>query len=450
MANSSRGSFSGRLGVILASAGSAVGLGNVWRFPTEAGRNGGAAFILLYLGMVLLVAMPVMVGEFVVGRASKANALQSFSRLGGGRAWQSIGVLSVLGGFMILSFYCVVAGWTLASLMDSAGGDFAGGDYAAEFNSFVSDPGSPVFFLALFMLMTHFVVARGVQRGIERFSKMMMPLLLIIVLLLMIFSLNMPGAMEGVRFLFRPDFSKLTVDVVLSAMGQAFFTLSVGICCLATYASYFKAETPLITSAVNVCVIDTLVAVMSGLILFPAIFSVPGVEVDAGPTLVFITLPHVLDYTFSGSPVLRYVFYVLFYALLFLAALTSSISLHEINTAVISERRQISRQWAACIVTVVCTLFGIVCSLSFGPWRAFTLFGMSVFDCFDFVSAKYIMPLGGLLITLFVGWRMERSRVMDELTNGGKLSFWAARVMYILIRWVSPVGVAVVFINELL
>lgn len=444
-----RGSFGSRMGVILASAGSAVGLGNVWRFPTEAGRNGGAAFILVYLLMVLLMAMPVMVGEFVVGKASHANAIQSFRKLGGGRLWQLPGMLGVVGGFMVLSFYSVVAGWTLASLITSACTNGPSDDYVAQFNGFISHPWQPVAFLVLFLIMTHFVVARGVQRGIERFSKLMMPMLLAIIVLLMCFSLSMPGALQGIRFLLQPDFSKITSDVVLSAMGQAFFTLSVGICCLATYASYFKSDVPLIKSALNVCALDTLVALMSGFIIFPAIFSVPGVEVDAGPGLVFITLPYVLDYSLAGMPVLRYVFSTLFYALLFLAALTSSISMHEINTAYISESRGVSRRKAACVVTAVCTLFGIACSLSFGPARDITLFGMGCFDLFDYATAKYIMPLGGLLITLFVGWRMSREQVLDELTNDGTLSPLAARIVLFLIRWIAPVGVAIVFVNEL-
>lgn len=449
MSNDARSSFGSRLGVILASAGSAVGLGNVWRFPTEAGRNGGAAFILVYLAMVLLLAMPVMVSEFVVGRSSRANSLHSFRRLGGGRFWQLPGVLSVMGGFMVLSFYCVVAGWTLASVVASVCNAYGGGNYAETFNAFVSHPWLPVVFLVVFMLMTHLVVARGVQRGIEKFSKTMMPLLLGIILLLMAFSLNMPGAAEGVRFLLQPDFSKLTVDVVLSAMGQAFFTLSVGICCLATYASYFKPNTPLVKSAINVCLLDTAVAIMSGFIIFPALFSMEGAQVDAGPGLVFITMPHVMDFSFAQAPIVRYVFFVLFYVLLLLAALTSSISMHEINTAVISERQGWSRQCSAMVVTAVCTLFGVVCSLSFGPWKDVTLFGMGFFDLFDYATAKYVMPLGGLLLTLFVGWKMDRQRVMDELTNGGTLSQTTARIMLLLIRWVAPIGVSLVFVNEL-
>lgn len=450
MTNESRGSFGSRLGVVLASAGSAVGLGNVWRFPTEAHENGGAAFMLVYLAMVLLLAMPVMVGEFLIGRASGANAVHSYRALGAKGAWRMTGFVGVIGGFMVLSFYCVVAGWTLASAISSLAGTFHSADYAESFHAFTSNPWQPIVCLAVFMLLTHFVVSRGVQRGIERFSKWMMPVLLIILVVLMILSLMMPGASEGVEFLFKPDFSKLSAEVVLSAMGQAFFTLSVGISCLATYASYFKRDTPLVKSALNVCVIDTMVAVMSGLIIFPALCSMTGMaDSKGGPELVFVTLPRVLDFAFADAPVLNYVFCSLFYILLLLAALTSSISMHEINTAYIGESFHLSRRKAAVIVTLVCLFFGAACSLSFGPWEDVKVFGMGFFQLFDDATAKVVMPLGGLLITLFVGWRMDKSRVMDELTNGGTLSAVAARVMMFLIRWVAPIGVSIVFVNEL-
>lgn len=450
MTTTKRNHFGSRLGIILASAGSAVGLGNVWRFPTEAGRNGGAAFILIYLIMVILIAMPVMVGEFVVGRASKANAVHSYQRLGAGRLWGKTGYLCVLGGFMVLSFYCVIAGWTLQAVVSTLAGEVEHTNYASQFNAFISHPWLPLLYMTTFLLLTHLVVSRGVQKGIEWFSKTMMPLLFLIILLLMGVSLSMPGAKQGVQFLLQPDFSKITTDVVLSAMGQAFFTLSVGISCLATYASYFKDDTPLIKSALNVCAIDTLVAVVSGFIIFPAIFTMPGAQVDAGPALVFITLPYVLDYAFASYPALSFFFMLLFYLLLFLAALTSSISMHELTTAYLSEQFQLTRRRASTIVLFVCLVFGVACSLSFGPWKDYTLLGLTIFDVFDSTTAKIIMPLGGLLITLFVGWRMNRQVVMDQLTNGGQLSPSTAHVILFLIRWVAPIGVSIVFINQFL
>ena len=451
MQNTNRGSFGGKLGIILASAGSAVGLGNIWRFPTEVGRNGGAAFILVYLCFVFFLAMPVMVSEFVIGRASKANTVDSYHRLGPGKPWFIVGYLGVLGGFLVLSFYSVVAGWTLhytiASLLRQL---TSGRDYGEFFNNFVSNPWQPIVYVALFLLFTHFIVARGVQAGIERYSKIMMPALLAIILILMTCSLSMPGSREGLRFLLHPDFSKVTASVVLSAMGQAFFSLSVGIGCLATYASYFQRDVPLVSSAFSVCFIDTLVAILSGFIIFPAVFSVSGVEVDAGPGLVFITLPNVFNMAFGDVPVVGYLFSGLFYILLLLAALTSSISMHEIDTAFLHEKFHLSRPHAASVVTAVCLVLGAACSLSFGSWEDVRIFGMGFFELFDFLTAKFIMPLCSIFISIFVGWVLDRKLVRSELTNDNTLHIRAARFFVFLIRWVAPFGMSIIFLNELL
>lgn len=446
-----RGNFGSRLGVILASAGSAVGLGNIWRFPTEVGRNGGAAFILVYLFCVFLVAMPVMVSEFIVGRRSKSNTIGAYRVLSPGKPWVIIGYMGVLGGILILSFYSVVAGWTLHYTIDSFRNVLSANlDFAKVFNDFVTHPWKPLLFQYLFLLMTHFVVVRGVESGIERSSKMMMPLLFLLILMLTGFSLCMPGAADGLTFLLKPDFSKVTTSVVLSAMGQAFFSLSVGVGCLATYASYFKPDTRLVKSAFSVCFIDSMVAILSGFIIFPAAFSVAGVEVDAGPGLVYITLPHVFNMAFGSMPLLGYAFSGMFYVLLLLAALTSTISMHEIATAFIHENFKLSRKTSATIVTAICLLLGTACSLSFGPWNEIKVFGMGFFDLFDFVTAKYMMPLGGLLITLFIGWYLKQEVVREELTNTGTLQVRTYKFLFFLIRWVAPVGVILIFLNELM
>jgi len=452
--NTPRGSFGSQLGAILASAGSAVGLGNIWRFPMEVGRGGGAAFILIYLGFILLLAMPVMLCEFIIGRSARSNAIGAFQKLAPGKPWIAAGIMGVLGGFLVLSFYSVVAGWTLhytiASGMGQLTTDFGQltTDFGQVFYAFVSDPWQPIIYLAVFLLLTHLVVARGIQHGIERYSKLMMPMLFIIILLLVGFSLTMPGAAEGVRFLLQPDLNKVTPDVVLGAMGQAFFSLSVGLGCLVTYSSYFSKETRLVKSAVNVCFIDTMVAVLSGFIIFPTVFSV-GIAPDAGPGLVFITLPNVFNLMFGEMPIVEYVFALLFYVLLLLAALTSSISMHEICTAFISEHFRTGRHHAAVVVTIVCLLLGAFCSLSFGPWQEVTLFGKGFFDLFDFTVTKFLMPLGGLLMTLFVGWYLDRKLVERQLTNEGALSIRTMRPLLFLIRWVAPIGILVIFLNEL-
>ena len=421
-----------------------MGLGNIWRFPTECGSNGGAAFILIYLLCVFVLAMPVMVSEFVIGRASRSNTVGSYRVLAPGKPWVVSGFMGVLAGFLVLSYYSVVAGWTLDYTVESlCGGLMGGGDFAAIFADFVSSPWRPVVFMGLFLGLTHVVVSTGVEKGIERYSKVMMPLLMVIVLVLIGFSLSMPNAAEGVSFMFRPDFSKVTKDVVLSAMGQAFFTLSVGIGTLATYASYFSRETRLVSSAASVCVIDTLVAISAGLIIFPAVFSV-GVDADSGPGLVFITLPYVFDKALGDMPVVEYVFSGLFYVLLLIAALTSSISMHEISTAYIHETFRLSRRRAALIVTGVCFVMGVACSLSFGLWSELRVLGMTFFDLFDFLTAKFLMPLGGLLICTFVGWDMNKRVVREQLDSR------LTPLLMILFSWVAPIGIGIIFIYGLI
>jgi NSS family neurotransmitter:Na+ symporter len=450
MQTTGRGNFGSRLGVILASAGSAVGLGNIWRFPTEVGRNGGAAFILVYLCCVFLLALPVMISEFIVGRSSRSNTVGAYRTLAPGKPWVVAGFMGVLGGILVLSFYSVVAGWTLHYTIQSFGLKLMGNqDFGEVFNTFVTNPWKPLVYQFVFLLLTHFVVARGVESGIERFSKVMMPVLLVIILLLSCFSLTLPGARDGLAFLLKPDFSKVTTKVVLSAMGQAFFSLSVGIGCLATYASYFKRETRLVNSALSVCAIDSMVAIMSGFIIFPAAFSVAGVQVDSGPGLVYITLPHVFNMVFENIPFIGYLFSGLFYVLLLLAALTSTISMHEIATAFFRENYKLSRRVSATVVTLICLLLGTACCLSFGPWSEVKIWGMGFFDLFDFLTAKFMMPLGGILITMFVEWYLDRKLVVDELTNGGTLKVRGLGFLLFLVRWVAPIGVGIVFLNEL-
>ena len=450
MQTTGRGNFGSRLGVILASAGSAVGLGNIWRFPTEVGRNGGAAFILVYLCCVFLLALPVMISEFIVGRSSRSNTVGAYRTLAPGKPWVVAGFMGVLGGILVLSFYSVVAGWTLHYTIQSFGLKLMGNqDFGEVFNTFVTNPWKPLVYQFVFLLFTHFVVARGVESGIERFSKVMMPVLLVIILLLSCFSLTLPGARDGLAFLLKPDFSKVTTKVVLSAMGQAFFSLSVGIGCLATYASYFKRETRLVNSALSVCAIDSMVAILSGFIIFPAAFSVAGVQVDSGPGLVYITLPHVFNMVFENIPFIGYLFSGLFYILLLLAALTSTISMHEIATAFFRENYKLSRRVSATVVTLICLLLGTACCLSFGPWSEVKIWGMGFFDLFDFLTAKFMMPLGGILITMFVEWYLDRKLVVDELTNGGTLKVRGLGFLLFLVRWVAPIGVGIVFLNEL-
>ena len=451
MTKKDRGNFGSKLGVILASAGSAVGLGNIWRFPYETGNHGGAAFILIYLGCILLLGLPIIIAEFLIGRHSQANTARAYQILAPGTQWRWVGRMGVLAGFLILGYYSVVAGWTLEYIFEAVSNSFAGktpAEFISSFQNFSSNPWRPALWLTLFLLATHFIIVKGVEKGIEKSSKIMMPTLFIIILVLVGCSVTLPGASRGIEFLLKPDFSKVDGNVFLGAMGQAFFSLSLGMGCLCTYASYFSKDTNLTRTAFSVGIIDTFVAVLAGFIIFPAAFSV-GIQPDAGPSLIFITLPNVFQQAFSGIPVLAYIFSVMFYVLLALAALTSTISLHEVVTAYLHEEFNFTRGKAARLVTAGCILLGILCSLSLGVTKDFTIFGLGMFDLFDFVTAKLMLPLGGLLISIFTGWYLDKKLVWSEITNNGTLKVPIYKLIIFILKYVAPIAISVIFINEL-
>ena len=436
MTKKERGNFGSKLGVILASAGSAVGLGNIWRFPYETGNHGGAAFILIYLGCILLLGLPIMIAEFLIGRHSQANTARAYQILAPGTQWRWVGRMGVFAGFLILGYYSVVAGWTLEYIFEAVSNSFAGktpAEFISSFQSFSSNPWRPALWLTLFLLATHFIIVKGVEKGIEKSSKIMMPTLFIIILILVGCSVTLPGAGKGIEFLLKPDFSKVDGNVFLGAMGQAFFSLSLGMGCLCTYASYFSKNTNLTRTAFSVGIIDTFVAVLAGFIIFPAAFSV-GIQPDAGPSLIFITLPNVFQQAFSGIPILAYIFSVMFYVLLALAALTSTISLHEVVTAYLHEEFNFTRGKAARLVTTGCILLGILCSLSLGVTKEFTIFGLGMFDLFDFVTAKLMLPLGGLLISIFTGWYLDKKLVWSEITNNGTLKVPTYKLIIFILK----------------
>lgn len=451
MATEKRANFGSKLGVILASAGSAVGLGNIWRFPYETGENGGAAFIIIYLGCVLLMGIPIMVAEFLIGRRSRSNTAGAYQRLAPGTPWKWVGRMGVLAGFLILSYYTVVAGWTLEFIYEAATNSFAGKSaegFIASFDSFVANPWCPLIWLIVFMLMTHYIIVKGVEKGIEKSAKIMMPALFILLIILAICSISLPGSSAGINFLFKPDFSQVNSKAFLSAMGQAFFSLSLGMGCLCTYASYFKNDTPLPKVALNVATIDTLVAILAGIIIFPAAFSV-GIKPDAGPSLLFITLPNVFQQAFGSIPLLAITLSIMFYVLLAVAALTSTISLHEVVTAYLHEEFKMTRKKAACIVTTSCIVLGVFCSLSLGVGKEYTLFGMTLFDLFDYVTAKLMMPIGGFLIAIFTGWYLDKKIVWEEITNQGKLKPIVFKTLVFLLKYFSPIAILLIFTHEL-
>lgn len=451
MTGKERANFGSKIGAVLAAAGSAVGLGNIWRFPYETGSHGGAAFIIVYIGCVLLFGVPVMVSEFIIGRHSRSNTAAAYRKLAPGTPWLWIGRLGVLCGFLILSYYSVVAGWTIEYMRESITNTFSGksaDDFITDFTNFTNNPWKPVICMIAFMLATHLIVVRGVKKGIEKFSKILMPMLFVILLLLAVCAVSLPGALNGVKFLLKPDFSKVDGSVLLGAMGQAFYSLSLGMGCLCTYASYFKKENNLTKTAANVAVIDTCVAILAGFIIFPAAFSV-GIHPDAGPSLLFITIPNVFQQAFSGVPLLSQVLSLLFYILLAIAAITSTISMHEVVTAYLGEEFGLSRKKAALIVTSGCIAIGALCSLSLGIGKEYTLFGMTLFDLFDFVTAKIMLPAGGLFTSIFVGWYIDKSIVWEELSNGGTLKATGCRLIVFLLKYIAPAGIAGIFINGL-
>ena len=450
MQKNDRVNFGSKIGAILAAAGSAVGLGNIWRFPYEAGNHGGAAFILIYLACVFVLGMPIMIAEFTVGRRAKASTGKAFGILAPGTQWKWLGRLGVLSGLLILGYYSVVAGWTLEYIVTSVSNGFANKgpeDFVAIFQNFSQDPVRPVVWCLMFLFLTHFVIVKGVKDGIEKSSKVMMPILFILILVLAVCSMSLPDASKGLEFLLKPDFSKVNADVFLGAMGQAFFSLSLGMGCLSTYASYFGSDTQMGKTALSVGVIDTLVAILAGLIIFPAAFSV-GIQPDAGPSLIFITLPNVFQQAFGGVPFLAMIFSLMFYVLLALAALTSTISLHEVVTAYLNEQFGISRGRAALWVTGFCVVTGVLSSLSLGVWDD-KFFGLGFFDLLDFVTAKLMLPLSGLLVSLFVGWYLKRSLSYEELTNYGLQKAPYFPIYLFILRYLAPIAIVLIFVNEL-
>lgn len=449
MSQQERAKFGSKMGVILATAGSAIGLGNVWRFPYMAGENGGAAFIVFYILCVVILGLPCMVSEFIIGRHAQANTARAYNKISSSKIWTAVGCLSVLTGFLITGYYAVVSGWCLqyiyASLMGHLDGD---PEYFKQyFANFSSNPIKPIVWTVVILGITHLVIQHGVRDGIERASKMLMPTLFILLLVLVVSSCLLPNAIAGIEFLFKPDFSKVTPDVLLSALGQAFYSMSIGMGCLCTYASYFSRHTNLLKSAVQIGVIDTFVAILAGLMIFPAAFSV-GVSPDSGPSLIFITLPNVFQQAFAGMPVVGYVISLAFYALLSLAALTSLISLHEVSTAFFHEELRIGRKKAALIVTLSCSVLGAFCSLSLGGYEVMSFLGKTLFDIFDFVTGQVFLPICGFLTCLMVGWYLPHKLVRDEFTNWGTLRGSLFHVYIFAIKYLCPACILIIFLHQ--
>ena len=451
-----REKFSSRLGFILISAGCAIGLGNVWRFPYIVGAYGGAAFVLIYLAFLLILGLPIVVMEFAVGRASKRSAALSFNMLEPkGTKWHLTRYAAMAGNYMLMMFYTTVAGWMIYYFIKMLRGDFTGLDsdaVAGEFTNMLGNPALMTGFMIFVVVLCFGICAQGLVAGVERITKVMMVCLLFLMMALAVHSMVLKGGAPGLEFYLKPDFGKM-VDAglgnsIFAAMGQSFFTLSIGIGALAIFGSYIGKERRLTGEAISITILDTLVAFMAGLIIFPACFAY-GVEPTSGPSLIFITLPNVFQQAFSGVPILAYIFSVMFYALLAMAALTSTISLHEVVTAYLHEEFKLSRGKAARLVTGGCIFLGIFCSLSLGVMKGFTVFGLGMFDLFDFVTAKIMLPLGGMCISIFTGWYLDKKIVWSEITNDGSLKIPVYKLIIFILKYIAPVAISLIFINEL-
>jgi len=442
--SSKRDGFTSKFGIVAAAAGSAIGLGNIWKFPYIAGENGGGVFLVIYLIFIVLIGIPVMMSEFIIGRKAKQNVFGAFRQLSSHGFWKIIGIMGVLAAFLILSFYGTIAGWTIEYLILAIKNGFA--NRSAEelntmFDVFSTSIIKPVFFQLIFMALTAYIVIGGIKKGIEKYTKILMPLLFVIIIYLDITAISLKGGMDGLRFLFQPDFSKLTARCFIDALGHAFFTLSLGMGVLITYASYFQKETNLTETSISVASADTIIALLAGIAIFPAVFAF-NAEPASGPGLVFMTLPNIFKLIPGG-----YIFSILFFLLLGVAALTSSISILEVVVAYVSEEKNISRKKATILTTILITITGILCTLSFGPLHNLKLGGFTIFDIFDKIASNILLPLGGMLISIFIGWKLKRHIITEELSNNGILKIGFVHIFLFLVRYLAPIAIFFVFIH---
>ena len=427
-----RDSFGSKIGAVLVAAGSAIGLGSIWRFPYMTGENGGGAFLVVYLLCVLIVGIPVMLAEFAIGTHTRKNPVKAYNQLS--PRWKWLGYNSVVVSLLISGFYYIVAGWSLEYFVSSINGTlYSAADFHQHFAAFTASWRQPLYTI-IFILLTHAVVVMGVQKGLERISKIVMPVLLLMLIVLVVHSATMSGAAEGYRFLFQPDFSKaFSIKTIVSAIGQAFFSLSIGLGCMIAYSSYFKEGTNLTRTSISVSLMTFFVALLSGLVIFPAVFSVEGLEPTAGPTLLFETLPFIFNEMAATQ-----LWSALFFLLVILAALTSTISFHEVLTQYLQENHDVPRNRAALLTTLATVALSIVCL----RWGWF-------FDAFDTVTADVLMPVGGLLTSLFAGWVLDRKAFRDEISNHGAFRARLFPLLVFILKWVAPILLSIVFVWNL-
>lgn len=438
---SDRAIFATKFAAVAATVGSAVGLGNIWRFPYEAGANGGGAFMLCYLACVFIVGLPVLCAEFCMGRGTRSGIIGAYTKLKGGLVGRAAGYMSIVSSLMILSFYSVVAGWTLEYCISSALGQLDFTDRVSGHAQFLEMTTGyrPLLWTILFLVCNMFILFKGVTKGIERASNIMTPLLFVLLIVFCIYSTTLPAFREGISFLFNPDFSQITPSVLLNAMGQSFFSLSLGLGCMMTYASYFNRKNNLAKTATTTVLLDSAVAILAGILIFPAIFSF-GLSPEAGPTLVFEVLPYIFA-QLPGGMILS----TLFFLLLLVASLTSTISMSEISITTLCDEKNISRPKATLISSTVAIAGGTLCALSFGPLAHVKITGMTLFGLFDYATSNIMLPLGGLIVAIFVGWKVKRGFITDNL--GAAPLF--ERILIFSLRWICPIAILIIFLNSI-
>ncbi len=433
-----RESWGTRFGFLMAAAGSAVGLGNIWRFPYLTGENGGSAFIIIYLFSIVIVGLSIMIAEFAVGRRTGLAAVGAYKSLN--RNWTFAGALGVISGFFIMGFYPVVGGWSLAYMFKSITGLLAAPEAIGDaFDVFIGAPIEPLVWTIVYMVLNIAIVAKGISGGIEKASKVLMPTLFILLIIVIFKGISLPGSSAGLAYLFKPDWSQVTAGTFLAALGQSFFTLSLGMGCMLTYGSYLKKDENIPSNALTVVSLDTLVAVMAGLAIFPALFAF-GIEPTEGPGLVFVVVPAIFAQMGTIGPLIS----VIFFAALSVAALTSSISLLEVVVAYLIDEKKLNRRLATNISAVVMTIMSALSSLSMGIMANVKIFGVGFFDFFDTLTDKIFLAIGGMLLAIFVGWFMKKEDLRDELTNSGTLSFGLFEIWYNLLKYVIPVVIFIV------
>ena len=444
-----RSTFGSKFGMLAAAVGSAVGLGNIWKFPYLAGENGGGAFIIVYLLCVLFLGVPALLSELSLGYIGRSNGIGAMRNITGNNRWSIIGILGFVGAFAILGFYFVVAGWSLEFVFQSVMGSFAGQSddvIAQNFDTFRFDTWRPYLWTIVFVVLTAIVLYAGVEKGIEKWSKVLMPILFFILVYLCGYAIFLPNSEVGYRFYFDFDFSKINADVVIAALGQSFFSLSLGMGAIMIYGSYIAEGTNLAKTSMQIALLDTLVAVLAGLVVFPAVFSF-GIDPAAGPQLVFITLPTVFAQMTGG-----YFFSILFFLLVAVAALTSTISIMEVQTATIAEEFKMNRKVALGVMSVIMVVIGCMCSYSLIPIEGgneLAFFGVSLFDVFDILTSYVILPIGGLLILLFLGWFYKKEDLYDILVVETKCSEGLFKVYYFFLRFIAPLLLLIVFLQQL-